>query len=58
MSSALRTAAHLYFTSWFVLQASRYEGRHKEVMDAAGTVFADAGEEFASLKAVKVGVSL
>ncbi|KAJ9525098.1 hypothetical protein QJQ45_017340, partial [Haematococcus lacustris] len=35
-------------------QAARYAGRHQDIMSAAATVFADAGEEFASLGAVKL----
>lgn len=35
------------------LQATRYESRHQEIMAAADTVFADAGEEFASIASVK-----
>ncbi len=35
------------------VQVARYNQRHGEVMAAADTVFADAGEEFASLAAIK-----
>lgn len=35
------------------VQAARYESRHRDIMEAALTVFADAAEEFATINAVK-----